>query len=366
MNRRALLRGLAAVGAVPVGGWSAFASAGQPPAGDGKPEATPATNPELKRLKDEDQADRRFKTPPTEAEWQAISARDRARRAKAREFLDNGGVVTADDYDHAALIFQHGERPEDYELAHELALIAGSLGKFGSLVALAEDRFLQSIGRKQRFGSQFARDGGAGEPPEEGTPTAVTDGLRMDLFAPPLTVVKRFGIRANQESVSALIARVEKRLDPAWQKEKAALPEAARLREAAGGPKPTDADRSFALKLYVADALNTAEDYRNAARLVATGAGANHALLAHELATVAVLRRDVPARPLAATTWDRFQVILWRRQRFGTATASVANGKPVPPVAEPGVTDPMRARLGVPPLAEQMRKAADAGKPENR
>lgn len=327
-----------------------------------QPPASTGSNAELKRLRDEDQADRQFTTPPSPEEWKPIAARDKARRARVRQLLDENKIATGDDYDAAALVFQHGDVPEDYQTAHELALIAGVLGKFGSMVALAEDRFLQSIKRRQRFGTQFAWDGKAGETPEEGTPTAMTEGLRMDLFVPPLFLVKRLGMQAGKESFDMLFARVEPRVDPKWQKEKAALPEAIRLKEVAGRDIPTAADREFALDLYRQDKLNTAEDYRNAARLVVTGSGPEYAILAHEMTVVAVLRRDTLARPFAAETWDRFLVAIGRSQRFGTVIRSVANGKPTPLIAS-GVTDAMRAKLEVPSLAELMRRAAEAGKP---
>jgi hypothetical protein len=119
-------------------------------------------NAELKRLHDEDQADR---TPPSgkEIDWTIVSPRDKARRARVKELSAQNRLQTADDYYHAALILQHGDEPEDFLLSHEfcvLAIIKGKNDKDArSLAAASEDRFLMNIGRPQRFGTQFRSEG---------------------------------------------------------------------------------------------------------------------------------------------------------------------------------------------------------------
>ena len=56
------------------------------------------------------------------------------------------------------MIFQHGTKPEDYLLAHVLATAAlrkGGAPLAPGLVAATLDRYLQSIGQPQVFGTQF-------------------------------------------------------------------------------------------------------------------------------------------------------------------------------------------------------------------
>src|SRR6267142_913008 len=114
-------------------------------------------NEELKRLRDEDQSDR---TPPAgkPMDWAVVSPRDKARLKRVKEIYTQGLLQTANDYDCAALILQHGEVPEDFLLAHEFWVVVISKGKNDPgtlyLAAASEDRFLTNIGRPQRFGTQ--------------------------------------------------------------------------------------------------------------------------------------------------------------------------------------------------------------------
>src|SRR5262245_1924391 len=112
-------------------------------------------NAELKRLHDEDQADRA----PDTIDWSVVGPRDRARQGRVKEMLAGNALHTANDYYHAALILQHGDVPEDFLLAHELCVVAILKGRNDRetawLAASAEDRYLMNIDRPQRFGTQF-------------------------------------------------------------------------------------------------------------------------------------------------------------------------------------------------------------------
>lgn len=122
--------------------------------------AVPATNPELATLFEADQAAR---SPGTTIDWSVVGEQDRARRTRTRELLDSGQINSADDYWRAAFIFQHGDQPDDYLLAHSLAVAAIGLGRQDAtwIAAATIDRYLQSIGRPQVYGTQFQiRDGG--------------------------------------------------------------------------------------------------------------------------------------------------------------------------------------------------------------
>jgi len=119
-------------------------------------------NAELKRLHDEDQADR---TPRggKEIDWAIVGPRDKARLARVKELSAQNRLQTANDYYHAALILQHGEEPEEFLLSHEFCVIAITKGKNDKdtkwLAASSEDRFLMNIGRPQRFATQFRSEG---------------------------------------------------------------------------------------------------------------------------------------------------------------------------------------------------------------
>ncbi len=113
----------------------------------------PQDNAEVKRLHDEDQADRKaFKI-----DWSVVDQRDRARGAHVKELYETNQLKTGNDYYSAALILQHATTAEDHLLAHELCVVAVSRGiqKAKWLAAASEDRFLMTIGRPQRFGTQF-------------------------------------------------------------------------------------------------------------------------------------------------------------------------------------------------------------------
>src|SRR4051812_19012362 len=109
---------------------------------------------EIRKLAEEDQADRSKPFPYPKQEEKRMRDRDAARRKRMAQLLQQDKLVTGEDFDHAALLYQHGAKPDDYLVARELAIVAGAKGRYGSLPALAEDRFLVNIGRMQRFGSQ--------------------------------------------------------------------------------------------------------------------------------------------------------------------------------------------------------------------
>jgi hypothetical protein len=154
-----------------------------------------ADNPELEALRKVDQSDRHFVSSPEEIDWHRIGVRDEARQQRVRELLMKDEVKTARDFDNAALIMQHGSKPSDYLLAHELASIAAYKGKFGSLPALAQDRWLNSLNRPQRWGSQFDWDGKVRSIPKTAAP--VTDQMRRDLLLPTLEEISKNGMQAS-------------------------------------------------------------------------------------------------------------------------------------------------------------------------
>jgi hypothetical protein len=158
-------------------------AASQPQAG--------APNAELVRLYTEDQADRQ-PAAGRSIDWVEVGTRDKARLARVRELYTRAELRAGEDYWHAAMVLQHGGEPSDYLLAHELCVVAIGKGFAGAkwLAAASEDRFLGSVGRSQRFGTQYNSAGPNAPfrlaPVEDG----VTDALRREFDTPTLDEAK--------------------------------------------------------------------------------------------------------------------------------------------------------------------------------
>lgn len=147
-------------------------------------------NQELARLMDEDQADR---MPPAgkSIDWKIVGARDDARLKRVKELYSQNQLRTGNDYFNAALVLQHSSTPEDYLLAHELCVVAISKKRgIESLAAASEDRFLMSIGRPQRFGTQYKSEGANQQYRLYKVDAGVTDELRRIMMVPSLAEAK--------------------------------------------------------------------------------------------------------------------------------------------------------------------------------
>jgi hypothetical protein len=142
-------------------------------------------NAEIAAIFAADQADRQQLG---SVDWTVVGPRDAARRARVRQMLDEGLLRAADDYYYAAMIYQHGEAPEDYVLAHAFAMAAQTAGRPDAawIAAASFDRFLQNIGRAQIFGTQYV--GQPGEPMTQGKfdSALIPDSLRRALGVPTL------------------------------------------------------------------------------------------------------------------------------------------------------------------------------------
>jgi hypothetical protein len=93
--------------------------------------------------------------------YNAMRTRDHQRRQRAAAIIAEGGATTADDFYHAALLFQHGDTPDDAWQAHTLALEAMKLDhpKARWLVAAAYDRWCMYQGKPQKYGTNYVTDG---------------------------------------------------------------------------------------------------------------------------------------------------------------------------------------------------------------
>jgi hypothetical protein len=91
-----------------------------------------------------------------------------ARRAEVRKLLDEGKLTSGEDFSDAALIFQHGQTPEEFLFAHVLAVEALIRGDSADkwLAAATLDRYLQAVNRPQIFGTQYPGVKAAGNTPK--------------------------------------------------------------------------------------------------------------------------------------------------------------------------------------------------------
>jgi hypothetical protein len=155
-------------------------------------------NRELYDIYQADQSDRLSGT----IDWSVVGERDRQRIARVRVMLDSGLVRAADDYYHAAMVFQHGEDTTDYALAHRLALKAVELDSTMAIArwlsAAAKDRYLWESGQPQWYGTQFHQLDGVWtiEPIDT---TAVTDAERLKWSVPTLEQSRRRAERMNAD-----------------------------------------------------------------------------------------------------------------------------------------------------------------------
>ncbi|MFT7776112.1 hypothetical protein [Roseateles sp.] len=146
-----------------------------------------AASAELKRLFDEDQAER-APVPGKATDWGTVMLRDEARQQRVKDLIASGNLSTGTDYYHAAMVMQHASEPDDYLLAHDLCVVAISKGETRAkwLAAASLDRFLVSIGRPQRFGTQFRSNHPSRPPALRPVDPNVPDQLRRELNVPTL------------------------------------------------------------------------------------------------------------------------------------------------------------------------------------
>lgn len=119
----------------------------------------PVDNSDLHQLFLDDQKDRGEGGP--QLPWDKIAARDLERRTQVHKLLESGALKTPQDFHDAAFIYQHGQTPEDYLLAHILGTVAVAKGDTTSLwiSAATLDRYLRSINQPQVFGTQYSSTG---------------------------------------------------------------------------------------------------------------------------------------------------------------------------------------------------------------
>ena len=118
-----------------------------------------AVEQRLEEIYGADQADRQIMIDDphlTPDETINIMISDFERRQEVYSYLVSGRVASGKAFHQAALIFQHGDCSEHYKFASELAAKAIELGYEEDkwLYAAALDRYLLSIGEREKFGTQ--------------------------------------------------------------------------------------------------------------------------------------------------------------------------------------------------------------------
>ncbi len=313
----------------------------------------PADNTELRELFQADQAAR---TGQIAAD---LMVQDRQRRQRVREIIDAGEMRTAADHFHAAMVFKHGDVPEDYKLAHDLAKKAAELDPEHRTVkwlsAAAMDRYLRSLGKPQIYGTQYMvlHDIWVLQPIDE---SAVTDEQRIALGVPTLAAARQRVIDQNAKRELAaddnpeldalLVEFVTEQVHASAPGRVEVTPrmsqisrQAAEIIDAGGARTPRDLSTAVALLQHPAE---TVEERRRVLSLAERG---------RELSP------DDPRLGAAyAGAVDRLRVAEGKDQWYGTFALSPeksGTGRWEPPKIDPQstVTDEERVRLGVPPLS---------------
>jgi hypothetical protein len=158
-------------------------------------------NRELRDLFDQDQGDRT--QPADKIDWAQVTPRDHAREKRVDEILAACGAKVADDYYHAAMVFQHADGVGGIEHAHELALQAVKLDpthkKARWLAAASEDRILVRDGKLQKYGTQFSKDNHGGPWKLDPVDPSITDEQRAEWNVPPLAEAQKRAEQMNAE-----------------------------------------------------------------------------------------------------------------------------------------------------------------------
>lgn len=156
-------------------------------AAEDTPARTPATasNAEMTAIFVADQAAREN---PSKIDWNVVRSADQVRQKRTQALLDAGELRSADDFYHAAFVFQHGDTPDDYMKAHALALVSAARGKAEAawIAAATLDRYLQNIGQPQIYGTQDRLKPGEAWTQEPYRRDLLSDALREATGVPPL------------------------------------------------------------------------------------------------------------------------------------------------------------------------------------
>ena len=161
-------------------------------------ERSTTLNAELIQIHHDDQADR-VAGSYEQIDWSKVAPRDQARRQRVDEILAAGGARAADDYYHAAMVYQHGNAPDEIQRAHDLAVKAVELDPDHDaarwLAAASEDRKLMYEHKPQKWGTQYKKLNGTWVVWE--VDPAITDAQRAEWNVQPLAAAQAFVDKMN-------------------------------------------------------------------------------------------------------------------------------------------------------------------------
>jgi len=162
-----------------------------------------ASNPEMKKIFDEDQSVRA--AGPFKIDWSVVGKADAARREATRKLLEDGTLHSGEDFTWASFVFQHGDTANDYLLAHTLAMVAVRKGYSNAIwiAAATLDRYLQMMKQPQIYGTQFNTPKDAQTTQEPYDRALISDALRRQLDVPPLAGLAEQSKQYDAESKRA-------------------------------------------------------------------------------------------------------------------------------------------------------------------
>lgn len=116
-----------------------------------------AINPELEALYNADKQERETLDEKNPEAWKLLDEHDRERKQRALALLPSIDLNEIWNCHYLALLFQHGETEEDYEMAHRYAKMAVDMGSNVTkwLFAATLDRWLVAQGLPQNYGTQY-------------------------------------------------------------------------------------------------------------------------------------------------------------------------------------------------------------------
>ncbi len=160
---------------------------------------------EMQQIYEADQKPRQNWLSLSNEQQAAIGREDAERRRQTQTLLAEGRLHTGEDFKRAALVFQHGSTPDDYMVAHTLGMVAVANGD-GSALWIASatlDRYLQSIGKPQVYGTQFKMKPDHSATQEPYDTRLISDALRRQLGVPLLAAQQRQFENFSKKSMSA-------------------------------------------------------------------------------------------------------------------------------------------------------------------
>jgi hypothetical protein len=273
-----------------------------------------AISRELAELYRDDQKDQ------NDASWDestdaVFSARQVVRRNRAMEIIEAEQLGPLDDWNHAAMLLQHGTGVDDYLLAHVLSIPPAREGMaFGRFMCAATlDRFLIHSERPQIFGTQSGGADPSTARPIEPFDDSMAPYLRA-LFDAPAPMAQGAGeTKRKHDAPSA--KELPKLL-------KQAAKPATKVDPAAASSEPEWLTRARAIVKTCT--LESDEELGMASRILSSSSSAADLLDAHVLAVAALFVAKKPDPRRCAETLDRLLVATGRPQRFGTLTAGGA------------------------------------------